>query len=76
MSRRMVRTDATKKAQATYERDKLAAGEHVQIGLKLKTAEDVAMIEDLRSAHPSLSDAGIQATALSKLARQVVERSH
>jgi hypothetical protein len=61
------RSKATKKAQATYERTKLDAGEHVQVGIKLKSAEDVAMFEALRKRFPDLKDAGIVRLALRKL---------
>ena len=62
------RSKAVKKAQATYERAKLESGEHVQIGLKLKAARDVAMLKDLRARFPDLTDSGIARLALKRLA--------
>lgn len=61
------RPPALVRAQANYEAAKLEAGEHVQINVKLKTADDVKMIQRLRRRFPGESDPGIARTALRDL---------
>ena len=64
-----VRTQKIKESQAAYEAEKLAAGAHIQINVKLKAAKDVAAFEGLRERFPELTDAGIARLALKELAK-------
>jgi hypothetical protein len=61
------RTPAEKKAQAAYAQRKAAAGEHVQVNVRFKTATDLAMIDRLRARFPDLADAAIVRQALAAL---------
>lgn len=62
------RTAADKANQGAYEARKLAAGEHIQINVKLKAAADVADMEALRGRFDKMTDAGIARLALRELA--------
>lgn len=55
------------KAQAKYEAAKIEAGAHVQINVKLKTTDDIEMIERLRERFPDAADPGIARRALRAL---------
>lgn len=61
------RTTSTKEAQARYEKGKLAAGEHIQINVKLKAEADVDMMSDLRERFAGESDPAIVRKALREL---------
>lgn len=63
------RTDAVRRAQSAYEADKLAAGQHVQVNLKLKAQADVALMKQLRERFPDMTDAAIARMALRELGK-------
>jgi len=65
-----VRTPRIKESQAAYEAEKLAAGDHIQINVKLKAAKDVAGFKSLRERFPELTDAGIARLAIKELAKK------
>lgn len=57
-------------AQQRYAADKAAAGEHIQINTKFKTAPDVAMVKTLRERFPDKKDPAIVRIAMKLLAAQ------
>lgn len=63
-----VRTPKIKESQAAYEAEKLAAGEHIQINVKLKAAKDVAGFQGLRERFPDMTDTAIARLAIRELA--------
>lgn len=62
------RTDAQAAAEANYEAVKKAAGEWVQVNVRLKAKADVAMMQALRERFPDMTDAAIAKMALKLLA--------
>lgn len=62
------RTDAQATAEANYEAVKKAAGEWVQVNVRLKAKSDVAMMQALRERFPDMTDAAIAKMALKLLA--------
>lgn len=67
-------TKAPKKAKHAakqrYDAKKTAAGEHVQINVKFKSAADVRMFKELRERFEGIPDSGIVRMAVKKLAEQ------
>jgi hypothetical protein len=54
-------------AKQRYDAKKTAAGEHVQINVKFKSAADVKMFKQLRDRFEGESDSGIVRMAVKKL---------
>lgn len=54
-------------AQQRYDAEKTAAGAHVQVNVKFKTAADVAMFQRLRDRFEGESDSAIVRKAVKEL---------
>lgn len=67
-AKKSARSPALKSAQADYEKRKRDAGEHVQWNMRLKSAEDRAMMAALESRFSDLSLPAITRLALRELA--------
>jgi hypothetical protein len=57
-------------SQARYQAKKAAEGAYVQVNVKFKTANDVAMFEKLRERFPDDSDSKIVRNAVKEMARK------
>ena len=62
------RSPAARAAQSRYEATKLAAGEHVQVHVRLKASDDLDAWRSLKARHPDLSDRAIMVMAMREAA--------
>lgn len=65
------RTEALKRAQNKYEAEKVEAGEHVQMNLKLKTRADLDGLKRVEAAFPHVPRARLLRLAWQDFVKQM-----